>query len=63
MRKTKRVLAVLLSLALVLSVFAGASVGASPAASDNQCGDDLTWAFDEASGLLTISGTGPMWGL
>lgn len=27
---------------------------------DNVCGDDLTWAFDEATGLLTISGSGKM---
>ena len=28
---------------------------------DNVCGDDLTWAFDETRGLLTISGSGKMY--
>ena len=26
-----------------------------------QCGDDLTWSFDEVSGTLTITGSGDMW--
>lgn len=27
---------------------------------DNVCGDDLTWSFDEATGLLTVTGSGDM---
>ena len=30
-------------------------------ASAEQCGDDLTWSFDESSGTLTITGSGDMW--
>ena len=26
-----------------------------------QCGDNVSWNFDESTGVLTISGTGPMW--
>lgn len=28
---------------------------------DNACGEDLAWTFDEAAGLLSISGNGDMW--
>lgn len=34
----------------------------SAAQHSGQCGDNLTWNFDEGSGTLTISGTGDMWG-
>ena len=30
---------------------------------ENACGDNLTWTFDGASGLLTIEGDGQMWEL
>ena len=30
-------------------------------ATSGQCGDDLYWSFDEATGTLTITGTGDMW--
>lgn len=33
----------------------------SSAATSGVCGDNLTWVFDEATGTLTISGTGEMW--
>ncbi len=33
----------------------------SAAQHSGQCGDNLTWNFDEGSGTLTISGTGDMW--
>lgn len=30
-------------------------------ATSGQCGDEAYWSFDEATGTLTVSGTGPMW--
>ncbi len=53
----KKTLSVLLSLLMVLSVFAGMTFTAG-AASSGTCGDYLTWTLD--NGLLIISGTGDM---
>lgn len=33
----------------------------SSAATSGQCGDNVYWSFDEATGTLTISGAGEMW--
>ena len=33
----------------------------SSAETSGKCGDDLTWTFDEGTGALTITGTGPMY--
>lgn len=30
-------------------------------ATSGQCGDDLNWSFDEATGTLSITGSGDMW--
>ncbi len=32
-----------------------------PAASPDQCGDNLYWSLDEETGVLTITGSGDMW--
>ncbi|MBP9995368.1 MAG: hypothetical protein KBT67_10640 [bacterium] len=34
---------------------------AATAQHSGQCGDNLTWNFDEGSRTLTVSGTGDMW--
>lgn len=55
----KRILSILLTLSVVLSLIAAVPVTASAAASGT-CGDNLTWTLDD-EGTLTISGTGKMW--
>ncbi len=63
--RCKKVLSFLLSLVLVIGIFAGIPFTESPfkifasAASSGTCGDNVTWTFDGA-GTLTISGTGDM---
>lgn len=52
----KKILSVMLALALVLSSFIFTGVTAAAAGGDIT--DGLTWSFDENTGLLTISGTG-----
>ena len=49
---------ILLSVLMVLSLFAGMTFTAN-AASGGTCGEGLTWILDD-NGLLTISGTGEM---
>ena len=66
----KKLLATLLTLALLLSALPTASaaeiviVDPTPAKDategDNRCGDALTWTLSK-KGTLTVSGTGPMW--
>ena len=52
MKQKTMLLALLVLLALALPLTAGAE-------SSGSCGDNVTWTLDD-SGLLTISGTGPM---
>ena len=59
MKKVKKYLAVILTLIMIISIIPLSSITASAAASGT-CGDSLTWAFDEETGTLTISGTGEM---
>jgi surface glycoprotein (TIGR04207 family) len=58
---TKRIIAVLMSVVMVLSVFGGMTFTASTAASGT-CGangSNVTWTLSD-NGVLTISGTGDM---
>ena len=49
----------MLLLAIILC-FGLLTVTANAAETSGTCGDDLTWEFDEATGILTISGSGNM---
>ena len=40
---------------------AAAQSSSSNAATSGQCGDNVYWSLDEATGTLTISGSGDMW--
>jgi len=60
----RRILSLLMAIAMLLSmvpttVFA-ADTGENSEITSGTCGENVTWAFDEATGTLTISGTGKM---
>ena len=54
----KRILAMLLAAMLMVSLLPVSALAAD--ATSGTCGENVTWSFDEASGTLTISGTGEM---
>ena len=56
----KRILSILLALALLCTFFPVAAVRASAETTSGSCGDKLTWTFDSATGTLAIKGTGKM---
>jgi hypothetical protein len=53
---------ILLSLLLVFfaTVFLGQPANAAGTTCSGTCGENVTWELDEESGVLTISGSGPM---
>lgn len=56
----KRMMSVLLTLCMLVSIISAVPITASAATSSGMCGDNLTWTLDN-NGTLTISGTGDMW--
>ena len=60
MKKTNRFLSVILALMMIISVIPMSAIPAS-AATSGTCGDNLTWEYDEESGVLAILGTGAMY--
>ncbi len=58
MKKTYRILSVILSVIMIFSII---PLTASAAEISGTCGDNLTWTFDDSTGTLTISGTGEMY--
>lgn len=45
---------------LVLTLFLVLPAGAEEVTHSGTCGENITWRFDETSGTLTLSGSGPM---
>ncbi len=56
----KRLLSTLLALCIVLALLPGTVWAENAIPASGTCGDNITWNFDANSGVLTISGTGPM---
>ena len=57
MKKINKAILVLLALIMLLSIV---PITASAATTSGTCGENLTWTFDETTGILTISGEGEM---
>ena len=56
----KRLISILLALAMLFAVLPQMALLASAKDASGSCGANLTWSFDEASGTLTITGSGAM---
>ena len=57
----KKALAVLLSLLMVVIMIPFSMRTANAEIASGQCGDDLNWTFNTATGVLKVTGTGKMW--
>lgn len=56
----KKVLSVILSIFMLLSISAGLDFSAFALSSSGSCGNNVSYTFDSLTGTLTISGTGSM---
>ena len=56
----KRLISILLALAMLFAVLPQMALLASAKDASGSCGANLTWSFDEATGTLTITGSGAM---
>ena len=57
----KRVLSIVLALAMIVSMFAGLQITSSALEPTGKCGGNVYWSFDSSTGTLTISGEGEMY--
>ena len=56
MKKTSKILSVVLAILMVISIIPITSSAETP--TSGTCGDNLTWEFDTESGTLTLNGSG-----
>ena len=59
-RSVKRIMSIILSFMMLMSITAGLDFSAYALSSSGSCGENVNYTFDSSSGTLTISGTGPM---
>ncbi len=60
MKKTKRLLSLILSICMLLSITAGIDFSVYALSSSGYCGENVTYIFDSSTGKLVISGNGAM---
>ena len=56
----KKISAVLMALLIVITPCFSSAAEESVGSVSGTCGENLTWEYDDATGTLTISGTGPI---
>ena len=56
----KKIISLLLSLAMLLTITSGLNLTAFADVKTGKCGDNVTYSLDTETGVLTISGTGDM---
>ena len=56
----KKIISLLLSLAMLLTITSGLNLTAYAAVRTGSCGDNVTYSLDTSTGVLAISGTGDM---
>ena len=56
----KKIISLLLSLAMLLTITSGLNLTAYADVQTGKCGDNVTYSLDTSTGVLTISGTGDM---
>ena len=56
----KRLLSIVLSVCMLLSITAGLDFSALAIEESGKCGENVTYTYDSSTGLLTISGSGDM---
>ncbi len=56
----KKIISLLLSLAMLLTITSGLNLTAYADVQTGKCGDNVTYSLDTSTGVLTISGTGNM---